>query len=149
MVTQTVLFLFLLTWYTLFRLDISYFYIVHETGKGLMSYAHGRPTKDQNSNPLSNGFECTSEMRDKMLELRNDFNMHNKTKMLLFISIATNNMVTYVSMYPEVWFLDCTYSEIIIPDCAPFVCYWIRLTFHSNRYHPTGKGTICYGSQVC
>ena len=87
-----------------------------------MSYARGRPTKDQNSS-LSNGFECTSEMREKILELRNDFNMHNKTKMLLFISIATNDMVKYVSMYPEVWFLDCTYGEIVIPDCAPFFCY--------------------------
>ena len=71
-----------------------------------MSYARGRPT--------SNGFECTSEMREKILELRNDFNMHNKTKMLLFISIATNDMVKYVSMYPEVWFLDCTYGKIIL-----------------------------------
>lgn len=96
-------------------MDINYFYVLHETGKGLMSYARGRPT--------SNGFECTSEMREKILELRNDFNMHNKTKMLLFISIATNDMVKYVSMYPEVWFLDCTYGEIVIPDCAPFFCY--------------------------
>ena len=80
-----------------------------------MSYARGRPT--------SNGFECTSEMREKILELRNDFNMHNKTKMLLFISIATNDMVKYVSMYPEVWFLDCTYGEIVIPDCAPVFSY--------------------------
>jgi hypothetical protein len=62
-------------------------------------------------------------MREKILELRNDFNMHNKTKMLLFISIATNDVVKYVSMYPEVWFLDCTYGEIAIPDCAPFVCF--------------------------
>jgi hypothetical protein len=57
-------------------------------------------------------------MREKILELRNDFHMHNKTKMLLFISIATNDMVKYVSMYPEVWFLDCTYGEIGILDCA-------------------------------
>jgi hypothetical protein len=37
--------------------------------------------------------------------------MHDNTKMLLFISISTNDMVKYVSMYPEVWFLDCTYGE--------------------------------------
>jgi hypothetical protein len=43
--------------------------------------------------------------------------------MLLFISITTNDMVKYVSVYPEVWLLDCTYGKIIIPDCAPFVCY--------------------------
>jgi hypothetical protein len=54
-------------------------------------------------------------MRDKILELRNDFNLHNNTKMLLFISIVINDMVKYVSMYPEVWFLDCTYGKIIFP----------------------------------
>ncbi len=79
-----------------------------------MSYARGRPTKDRNST-LSDGFECTSKMRDKILELRNDFNLHNNTKMLLFISIVINDMVKYVSMYPEVWFLDCTYGKIIFP----------------------------------
>jgi hypothetical protein len=104
MISLTVLFLFLLTRYYLIRLDINYFYVLHETGKGLMSYARGRPT--------SNGFECTSEMREKILVLRNEFNMHNKTTMLLFISIATNEMVKYVSLYPEVWFLDCTIKKI-------------------------------------
>ena len=92
------------------RLDINYFYVVHESGKGLMSYARGRPTKDRKS-ATTNGFECTLEMSDKILELRSDYNMHEGTKMLLFISIATNDMVKYVCMYPEVWFLDCTYGE--------------------------------------
>ncbi len=50
-------------------------------------------------------------MDDRVNDLRNDFNLHQDTKMLLFISIATNDMVKYVSMYPEVWFLDCTYGE--------------------------------------
>jgi hypothetical protein len=31
--------------------------------------------------------------------------------MMLRVSIATNNMIRYVSMYPEVWFLDCTAGE--------------------------------------
>jgi len=87
-----------------------------------MSYARGRPPKNRNS-ASSNVFESTSEMCDKILELRKDFNMHDNTKMLLFISIATNDMVKYVSMYPQVWFLDCTYGEIINLDHDPFVCY--------------------------
>ena len=93
------------------RLDINYFYVVHESGKGLISYARGRPTKDRKS-ATTNGFECTLEMSDKISELRTDHNMHEDTKMLLFISIATNDMVKYVCMYPEVWFLDCTYGEL-------------------------------------
>ena len=95
----------------LIRLDINYFYVVHESGKGLTSYARGRPTKDRKS-ASTNGFECTLEMSDKISELRTDYNMHDGTKMLLFISIATNDMVKYVCMYPEVWFLDCAYGEL-------------------------------------
>lgn len=97
----------------LIRLDINYFYVVHESGKGLMSYARGRPTKERNSS-TTNGFdfECTLEMSNKISELRTDHNMHEGTKMLLFISIATDDMVKYVCMYPEVWFLDCTYGEL-------------------------------------
>ncbi len=63
--------------------------MVHETGKGLLSYSQGCPTKELNAQ-LSDQFECTSEMGDKIIELRNDFNMHDDIKMLLFISIATS-----------------------------------------------------------
>jgi len=66
-------------------------------------------------------------MRDKILELRNDFNMHNKTMMLLFISIATNDMVKYVSMYPEVWFLDCT----MVRSSFRIVPLWSVIESHS------------------
>ena len=54
---------------------------------------------------------------DRIIELQNDFSMHDDTKMLLFISIATNDMVKYVFMYPDVWFLDCTYGEILYINC--------------------------------
>jgi hypothetical protein len=50
-------------------------------------------------------------MHDKIIALWNDFLIHDNTKMLLFILIATNDMIKYVSMYPEVWFIDCTYGE--------------------------------------
>ncbi len=41
----------------------------------------------------------------------NPFLLHNETKMMLLESIATNDMIRYVSMYTEVWFLDCTAGE--------------------------------------
>lgn len=92
-------------------LDINHFYVVHETGKGLLSYARGRPTKDRTSQTDHNSIPCTSEMITRICELRNDFLLHDNTRMLLFVSIATDDMVRMVSMYPEVWFLDCTYGE--------------------------------------
>jgi hypothetical protein len=31
--------------------------------------------------------------------------------MVLLLLIAMNDMIRYVSMYPEVWFLNCTAGE--------------------------------------
>jgi hypothetical protein len=56
-------------------------------------------------------FPCFSDLEEKIQDLRNDFLLHNKTKMMLLVSIATNDMIRYESMYPEVWFLDCTAGE--------------------------------------
>ncbi len=53
----------------------------------------------------------SSYLDKKIQDLRNDFLLHNETKMMLLVSIATNNMIRYVLMFPEVWFLDCTAGE--------------------------------------
>jgi hypothetical protein len=37
--------------------------------------------------------------------------LNNETKMMLLVPIAMNNIIRYVSMYPEVCFLDCTAGE--------------------------------------
>jgi hypothetical protein len=39
------------------------------------------------------------------------FFLHDEMKMMLLVLIATNDMIRYVLMYPEVWFLDCTADE--------------------------------------
>ncbi len=80
---------------------------MHENGKGLLAYSRGRPGKDQNCVR----FPSSSDLDKKIQDLRNDFLLHNETKMMLLVSIAMNNMIRYVSMYPEVWFLDCTAGE--------------------------------------
>ena len=74
-------------------------------------------------------FPSTPEMHDKIIALRNDFLIHDNTKMLLFISIATNDMIKYVSMYPEVWFLDCTYGEYFYNflSIVDIISYWYFL----------------------
>ncbi len=80
---------------------------MHEIGKGLLVYSRGWPGKDQNCmrSPSS------SDLDKKIQHLWNDFLLHNETKMMLLVSIATNDMIRYVLMYPEVWFLDCTAGE--------------------------------------
>jgi hypothetical protein len=80
---------------------------VHENGKGLLAYSRGWPGKDQNCVR----FPSSSDLDKKIQDLWNDFILHNETKMMLLVLIATNNMIKYVLMYPEVWFLDCTVGE--------------------------------------
>ncbi len=85
------------------RQDIDYFCVVHESGRGLFAHAKGRPTGSKIT-PLP----CSTSMMDRMNELRKDFRLQNETKMVVMISISTNDMNRYVAMYPEVWFSDCT-----------------------------------------
>ncbi len=47
-------------------------------------------------------------MMDKVNELRKDFGLNNETKMVVMLSISTNDMNRYVAMYCKVWFIDCT-----------------------------------------
>jgi len=85
------------------RHDIDYHCIVHETGKGLFAHAKGRPV---------GGSRTPIPFEDKLLakvnDLRTDFGLHNDTKMMVMLSLATKDMNRYVAMYPEVWFIDCT-----------------------------------------
>jgi hypothetical protein len=90
-----------------FSLDINYFYLVHENGKGLLAYSRGWAGNDCNCVPLQSFMDLDKKIQD----LRNDFLLHNETKMMLLVSIATKDMIGYVSIYPEVWFLDCIAGE--------------------------------------
>ena len=49
-----------------------------------------------------------ADVNSKLLKLRMDFGIGHSNKMMVFISLATKDMVRYMSMYPEVWFMDCT-----------------------------------------
>ena len=85
------------------RRYIDYFCVVHESVCGLFSHAKGRPTGSKIT-PLP----CSTSMMDKINELRKDFGLQNETKMVVMLSISTNDMNRYVAMYPRVWFIDCT-----------------------------------------
>ncbi len=85
------------------RRDIDYFCVIHESGRGLFAHAKGRPTGSKIT-PLP----CSTSMMDKINELRKDFGLNNETKLVVMLSISTNDMNRYVAMYPKVWFIDCT-----------------------------------------
>ena len=102
-----IVFIFFLLILFFCRKDIDYFCVMHVTGNGLFSQSKGRPTKSDSRQKL----QCSQILNKKNLELRKDFALHDDTKMLVMLSISTNNMNRYVSMYPKVWFIDCTSGE--------------------------------------
>ncbi len=86
-----------------YRKEIDYFCVVHETGRGLFAQSKGRP-----SGSKSISLPCPTSTMNKIIELRKDFGLSNETKMLVMLSLSTSDMNRYVAMYPEVWFVDCT-----------------------------------------
>ena len=86
--------------------DIDFCCVVHVTGNGLFSQSKGCPKSDSRQK-----LKCSEILNEKILELRKDFSLHDYTKMLVMLSISTNDMNRYVSMYPKVWFIDCTSGE--------------------------------------
>ena len=127
--------------FSLCRKDIDYFCVMHVTGNGLFSQSKGRPTKSDSRQKL----QCSQILNEKILELRKDFSLHDDTKMLVMLSISTNDMNRYVSMYPEVWFIDeksrqkrspttCYCSYAATPKLIIIVLWLLRLHFLSWQF---------------
>ena len=55
--------------------------------------------------------ECPQQIEEDLAGLRNDFVLNDKSKMLVLVSMATDEMIHLVAMYPEVWFMDTTTGE--------------------------------------
>ncbi len=89
-----------------FRAEISHFYVVHENG-GLYACSKGGPTKALAKKRL----ECPDEIEEEFAGLRQDFLLTDHCQMLVLVSMAIDEMIRLVSMYPEVWFMDTTAGE--------------------------------------
>ncbi len=51
-----------------------------------------------------------------MEQLREDYILNEKSQMLVMISMATNEIIQLVAIYPDVWFMDTTadvYDEML------------------------------------
>ena len=53
----------------------------------------------------------------------------DSSEWMVLLSFATNEMIKYMSMYPQVWFMDCTASmyEVYINKSY--------FTIHTNMIH--------------
>ena len=79
--------------------------VQQETGNGLFAYPRGRPGRDRQ---IGEKIPCPVDVDQKLCKLRLDYGISESKKMMVFLSLATKEMVQYMSMYPEVWFMDCT-----------------------------------------
>ena len=86
----------------------AHYCVMHVTGSGLFSQLKGRPDSDTRQK-----LKCSDFLNEKILELRKDFSLHDDTKVLVMLSISTNDVNRYMSMYPDVWFIDCTSGESV------------------------------------
>ena len=77
----------------------------HETGNGLFAYPRGRPGRDSQ---IGEKLPCPVDVDQKLCTLCLDYGISELKKMMVFLSLATKETVRYMSMYPEVWFMDCT-----------------------------------------
>ena len=93
---------------------------MHVTGNGLFSQSKGRPKSDSRQK-----LKCSEVLNEKILQLRKDFSLHDDTKMLVMLSISTNDMTRYVSMHPEVWFIDCTSGETEYTNYILCICIYV------------------------
>jgi hypothetical protein len=44
--------------------------------------------------------------------MREDFVLNHQSKMLVLVSMATDEMIRLVAMYPDVWFMDSTAGKL-------------------------------------
>ena len=89
--------------------SINHFYILHDD-TGLYAISKGRPSTET----VRMRLVCPSSINDQLESMRKDFILNDMSQMLVMISMATDEMIQMVAMYPEVWFMDTTAGDIIL-----------------------------------
>jgi hypothetical protein len=94
------------------RSNTNHFYIVHEDTV-FFACAKGQPTKEATRLRL----ECPKQIEDDLKSMRDEFLLNKKSQMLVIISMATDEMIQLVAMYPDVWFMDTTAGKCVYFPC--------------------------------
>ncbi len=77
---------------------------------GLFACGKGWPTKEATRIRL----ECPKQIQDDLKSMREDFLINDKSQMLGMLSMATDEMISLVAMYPDVWFMDTTAGKSVL-----------------------------------
>ncbi len=85
------------------RSNINHFWILHnDTGLYACSKCH--PNKDE----VRIRLDYSAKIQADLEWMRGNFILNGQSKMLVMISMATNEMIRLMAMYPDVWFMDTT-----------------------------------------
>ncbi len=87
------------------RCNIDHFYILHND-TGLFPCSKGHLSNEKRKKHL----DCSAKIQADLKQLSDDYILNKKSQMKVMISIATNEMIQLVAMYPDVWFMDTTAS---------------------------------------
>lgn len=90
------------------RSNINHFYILHDD-TGLYACSKGRPSKEA----VRIRLDCSAKIQADLERLREDYILNEKSQMLVMVSMATDEMIRLVSMYPDVWFMDTTAGKFM------------------------------------
>jgi hypothetical protein len=85
------------------RSNINHFHILHND-TGLYACSKGRPSNEE----VRIRLDSSAKIQADLEQLREDYILNKKSQMLVMISMATDEMIGLVAMYPDVWFMDNT-----------------------------------------
>jgi hypothetical protein len=85
------------------RININHFYILHND-TGLHTCSKGCSSNEE----VRFRLDCSAKIQADLKRLRDGYILNEKSQMLVMISMATDEMIRLVAMYPDVWFMDTT-----------------------------------------
>jgi hypothetical protein len=83
--------------------NINHFYILHND-TGMYTCSKGCLSNEE----VRIRLDCSTKIQADLEQLRDDYILNEKFQMLVMISMANNEMIQLMAMYPDVWFMDTT-----------------------------------------
>jgi hypothetical protein len=96
----------------------------------LFAYPKGRPRKDCNRAKGGIPISTSDDIETRILKIRRDKLIPDSSEWMVLLSFATNQMMRYMSMYPQVWFMDCTAGMYLL---YRYNLYLYGLQYYTNR----------------
>ena len=83
-------------------MNVSYIALVMDSNDDLLVYkGKGRPSREESKMIKTDG-----NLKTLLRKVRNDLKLSNNSCVLLSLSVATDNMIRAMHMFPEVQFID-------------------------------------------